>query len=317
MATTIAAAERETFERRGLLQLRGLLPHEVIAPARDAVLRAVSRNREGAALVRDRQWHLDGLPRDGGVAAGAPLAKGAKKARALREVFTAALRGRVEALLGQPAAPTLSEHPSLLFTLPNAQAWTVPRSIWHVDLPRLPVAGVPGVQAFVFLDDVPPTGGGTLVVTGSHRLLNDRGYLRSKQIKRTLKREPWFAALFSEGCPDRHQFLGSGGRVGDVEVQVAELHGNAGDVALTDLRLLHTLAPNASSQPRMMLTQRYLSERADAELRRAYAAPPGAGDISVRGAGHAGDAPAQHHRPASCGSRDPNTARTAAISYRP
>lgn len=149
MATTISAAERETFERRGLLELRGFLPNEVIAPARDAVLRAVSRNREGLGLVRDGQWHLDEWPRDGGVAAGAPLAKGAKKARALREVFTAALRGRIEALLGQPAAPTLSEHPSLLFTLPNAQAWTVPRSIWHVDLPRLPVAGVPGVQAFV------------------------------------------------------------------------------------------------------------------------------------------------------------------------
>lgn len=202
--------------------------------------------------------------------AGAPLAKGAKKARALREVFTAPLLGRIEALLGEPAAPTLAKVPGLLFTLPNARAWTVPRSIWHVDLPRLAVAGVPGIQAFVFLDEVPPGSGGTLVVTGSHRLLNDRGFLRSKQIKRALKREPWFAALFGDRAGDRRRFLQSGGRVGDVEVQVAELHGKAGDVALTDIRLLHTLAPNASAQPRMMLTQRYLSERAQAEMHRTH-----------------------------------------------
>ena len=314
--SSITPDERETFDRRGLLHLHGFLPHEVIAPARDAVLRAVSRSREGAALVRDGQWHLDGWLRNGGVAAGAPLAKGAKHARALREVFTTALRERIEALLGEPAAPTLTKHPALLFTLPNAQAWTVPRSVWHVDLPRLPGAGVPGVQAFVFLGDVPPTGGGTLVVTGSHRLLNDRGFLRSKQIKRALKREPWFAALFSEGCPDRQRFLRPGGRAGDVELQVAELHGKAGDVALTDLRLLHTLAPNASHQPRIMLTQRYLSERASEALHRAYAASPGGVRHICSGRERTRATPAQRHRPASCGS-NPNAARTAAISCKP
>lgn len=206
------------------------------------------------------------------MAAGAPLAKSAKKARALREVFTPALVRRIEALLGEPAAPTLANVPGLLFTLPNASTWTVPRSIWHVDLPRLPLAGAPGIQAFVFLDDVPPAGGGTLVVTGSHRLLNDRGFLRSRQIKRSLKRTPWFAALFADRAADRRRFLLPGARVGDVEVQAVELHGKAGDVALTDLRLLHTLAPNASAQPRLMLTQRYLSASAHAELHRPYAA---------------------------------------------
>ena len=41
---------------------------------------------------------------------------------------------------------------------------------------------------------------------------------------------------------------------------MVELHGEPGDVFLTDLRLLHTLAPNASRVPRLMVTQRFLLE---------------------------------------------------------
>jgi ectoine hydroxylase-related dioxygenase (phytanoyl-CoA dioxygenase family) len=40
-----------------------------------------------------------------------------------------------------------------------------------------------------------------------------------------------------------------------------ELSGEPGDAYFTDLRLLHTGAPNASNRPRMMVTQRFV--RAD------------------------------------------------------
>ena len=266
MAPTITEHQRDAFARLGLLRLPGFLPEDLVAPAREAVLRAVSRSEAGAELLRNGEWQLGSLARDGDVAAGSNLAKGAKRARALREVFNAALRQAIQSLLGGCALSTFANVPSLLFTLPNAREWTVPRSIWHVDLPRLPLSGVPGVQAFAFLDDVPPGGGGTLVVAGSHRLLNDSGFVRSKHVKRALKREPWFRDLFSRHSEDRLRFMERGGRIGDVEVQVAELHGKAGDVALTDIRLLHTLAPNTSDTPRMMATQRYLREDAHALL---------------------------------------------------
>ena len=154
----------------------------------------------------------------------------------------------------------------MLLTLPNADAWTLPHGIWHLDLPRLPRPGIPGLQAFAFLDAVPPGGGGTLVVRGSHRLLNDRSFARSKQVKRLLKREPWFAALMRRGEGDRQRFLDAPAEVRGVPVQVVELHGKPGDVVLTDLRLLHTIAPNASAAPRLMATQRYLRAEAAAQL---------------------------------------------------
>jgi len=265
MAATITERQRDAFAAHGLLRLPRFVPEALLAPARDAVLRAVSRHPAGASLLRAGEWQLRGLERDGDVAAGANLAKGAKRARALREVFTADLGETIQALLGAHSLATLGP-PSLLFTLPNARDWTVPRRIWHVDLPRLPLPGTPGIQAFAFLDDVAPGGGGTLVATGSHRLLNGLGFVRSKHVKRALKREQWFRDLFGDDCEDRLRFMGRGGRVGDVDVQVAELHGKAGDVALTDIRLLHTLAPNTADVPRMMATQRYLREDAHALL---------------------------------------------------
>lgn len=264
-ALAIGEREREVFASRGLLRLPGFLPEELLAPARDVVRRRIAGNPAGARLLRDGEWHLRDMARDGGVVAGSILVKGAKRSRALRDVFSKDLREAVQTLLGERSLATLGA-PSLLFTLPNAHSWTVPRSIWHVDLPRLPLPGIPGIQAFVFLEDVAPGGGGTLVVTGSQRLLNERGFLRSKQLKRALKREPWFRELFSRDGADRLRFMERCGRIGDVEVQVAELHGKAGDVALTDIRLLHTLAPNASDVPRMMATQRYLREDAHALL---------------------------------------------------
>ncbi len=49
-------------------------------------------------------------------------------------------------------------------------------------------------------------------------------------------------------------------REGDVDLQVVELHGGPGDVFLVDMRVLHTVAPNASRAPRMMFTERFVSE---------------------------------------------------------
>ncbi|MYD99310.1 MAG: hypothetical protein F4X98_18250 [Gammaproteobacteria bacterium] len=45
-----------------------------------------------------------------------------------------------------------------------------------------------------------------------------------------------------------------------MEVQVVEFCGEPGDVWFTDLRMLHTLSPNTTSVPRVVLTQRYIIE---------------------------------------------------------
>lgn len=258
----IGKEQRRALAEDGLVRLPGLLPAERVRPARQAVRRALARH----GLWRDGAWRLP--PADAAPGAGhGRLPKGVGRTEAVAAVSrTPALRRSVAALLDERPVQPLSDTLALLLTLPNAAVWTVPHNVWHLDLPRLPRPGIPGLQAFAFLDAVPPGGGGTLVVRGSHRLLNNRGFVRSRNVKRLLRREPWFAALLSPGEPDRRRFLDVPAEAYGVPVQVAELHGEPGDVVLTDLRLLHTIAPNAGTAPRLMATQRYLHAEAAAEL---------------------------------------------------
>ena len=122
------------------------------------------------------------------------------------------------------------------------------------------------MQVFAILDDVEPEGGATLAVTGSHQLLNDDGRISSSDLRKRLKREPYFAELMSSKPTDRTRLMREPGHIGDVEVSVVEMTGEAGDVYFMDLRMLHNIAPNARSKPRLMLTQRYVLEHARNEI---------------------------------------------------
>lgn len=144
----------------------------------------------------------------------------------------------------------------MLFTLPNADAWFVPDH-WHTDSPRLPNGARPGVQLFAFLDEVAPGGGGTLALAGSHRLLDEGRFIRPRDIRRLLGREPFFRTLFSHRQEERLRAFEGGGAVGDVPLQGVELTGAPGDAYFMDLRVLHAGAPNASARPRMMITDRF------------------------------------------------------------
>ena len=149
----------------------------------------------------------------------------------------------------------------ILITLPNTSKWIVPHLMWHLDFPRLPNNQLPGVQMFTFLDSVKPQGGGTLVVSGSHQLLNNQRFISSKEVKKTLKREEkYFTRLFSSQVENREKLLLENGKAGDVNLRIIELTGEPGDLYLADLRLLHTIAPNASNIPRLMLTNRFFCE---------------------------------------------------------
>ena len=48
--------------------------------------------------------------------------------------------------------------------------------------------------------------------------------------------------------------------------QLTEMVGDPGDIYLMDLRVVHAGSANASSKPRMMLTQRFYLESALAEI---------------------------------------------------
>ena len=259
--------QRLAFAERGLIRLPGLLPEAVLAPARQRVYRAMTAAggwRNGAWVGTD-----DGAKRR-------PRGKrnelkACSRTKEFRSLLTAEVLAAARELAGGRPLQAMVPYPQLLFTAPNAERWTVPHSMWHLDVPRLGEAGAPGVQMFTFLDPVARGGGGTLLVAGSHRLLNDAGALASRNVKRRLRRLPYFRELMNVDAPHRERFAATVGHAGDVPLQVVELVGEPGDVYFTDLRLLHSLGPNASRRPRIMATQRLLLAAAAAQVGDVYA----------------------------------------------
>jgi len=210
-------------------------------------------------------WHLDRVPTPSWPNAGLRLT-GLNRADALREVIAPELERGVDELLGGRAHAPIQEYPQVLFSLPNADAWEVPSSVWHVDFPRLPSSDLPGVGIFTFLDRVVPRGGGTLVVAGSHRFVNHNRRIRSKDVKKELRRKAFFRELMSPQRSAETESLMAGENVEGIDVRVVELSGEPGDLYFTDLRLLHTVAPNAAATPRIMLTQRFVLDECRSAL---------------------------------------------------
>ena len=250
--------ERETFARQGLIKRENFLPAEKVDAARKVIFHQLAQ----AGLWHNGGWALDKARPATELTAGMALVKPLDHHPAIMALASEEAPAAASALVdGRPLFP-MSRHPGLLFTLPNATTWTVPHQNWHLDLPRLADGGVPGVQIFAFLETVEPGGGGTLAVTGSQRLGNTGVRISSGDLRKQLKRTPYFAKLMSYQADDRLRFLHEVGQVGDVVLQVVEMTGEAGDVYFMDLRVLHTIAPNMRSIPRLMLTQRYLLEAA-------------------------------------------------------
>lgn len=255
------------FADRGVVRVPGLLSAEAVRRAREAALEPLAR----LGLWRDGGWRLDAVPRPVWPATGLKTSKaiGNKRPEIEALLEEPKLIAAVDALLeGHRWDRKVFKRPQVLFTLPNIDVWRIPPG-WHADGPRLAGGGSPGVQLFACLDHVAPGGGGTVVVAGSHRLMNDEGrFLRARDLTAGLKHEPFFRELFAgrasadDGLPKA--------RIGDVLLEVLECVGAPGDGYLIDLRVLHTGAPNASDRPRMMVTHRFMRSDALREMAEAY-----------------------------------------------
>jgi ectoine hydroxylase-related dioxygenase (phytanoyl-CoA dioxygenase family) len=239
--------QKETFDTKGLICLKKFLPRKTVRTAQEFIFRLAEKER----AWRDGVWQLN--ERSERPKFTKPISK-----KEFNILTTPELLAVIEFLVdGQKLAAR--GNTSLLFTLPQNGPWAMLNS-WHTDVPRQPHADIPGVQMFTFLEPVRPRGGGTLVVAGSHRLVNDGTFIRSKDVRTHLKKYAYFQTLLSKEPLDPEHFLTTPGEAGGVEQQVVELQGEPGDVVLMDLRLLHTLSTNTAKIPRLMVTQRYFRE---------------------------------------------------------
>ena len=147
-------------------------------------------------------------------------------------------------------------------TLPKDEPWTLPDG-WHMDCGfERPTWPVFAVKLFAFFGPVAPMGGGTMLLPGSHRLVEryretiPSGTGGGKQHWRPfMNHDPWLAQLL------RGDRLPGGGRslvgarhlIDGVPIEVVELAGNPGDVVITHLHVFHTSSPNVGEQPRQMV----------------------------------------------------------------
>lgn len=247
---------KSEFANNGVVKVTGLIP----VHCTDKLREQARLTLEAAGAVANGQWCLSKSEMAGDFPpARSALQKALKKSTA--KLIADLNRPEVIELASQLCGVELAnpvDRPQLLFTPPNAKQWRIPGKVWHVDAPRLGRSGSPGVQMFTFVNRVLPGGGATVVAAGSHRYVNDQGFVKSKDVKQVLKdANPWFAGLFNPAGAEPAEYLDKATEDGDGELQVVELHGEPGDVYLMDLRVLHSLAPNVQSEPRLMVTQRY------------------------------------------------------------
>ena len=237
---------RRTFQDDGFIMLKDAVPADALGPVRERVFAAMDRARLDHATAPSGEL-------------GRRIKQIRRSVRNLLDaMYTTDVCGAAGELLG--SGERERHRPILLLTPPRqtltgqpVAEWDVPRHMWHTDSPRVPVGGVPGVIALALLDDLKPGGGGTLVIAGSHRLVNKPGrHLRSRDFKQALKGEAFFDTLFRDRSDARLGTLASGDCVHGVNVRLAEVTGHAGDVALVDARVLHAPAPNGRITPRLM-----------------------------------------------------------------
>lgn len=176
-------------------------------------------------------------------------------------LFSDRLVAAIDAILGEGQWNLPNQLGDFLITFPNATSWELPHEGWHSD-----EGFVPGLIAFVFLNEVGSQGGGTLVVQGSHRLprldatrATPDGEGRKWKARWEAEHQcEWIRALGTPGDPGkrRARFMDRTTEEEGIPLRVVELTGGPGDVVLCHPWLLHGIAPNAASSPRFMRTPR-------------------------------------------------------------
>jgi hypothetical protein len=250
----LTTQQRSDFAEHGVVRLDGAFSDADAARMRGVVWRELER-RYGIFEHDRATWTMATPSR----------MSTSKRAAAFAPIGGRALQDAVDELLGAGAWQPPAHWGQLMITFPERDAtWTLPSRLWHIDW-SYTNAPEPlfGVKVFAFFGDVPPRGGGTLVVTGSHRVVEqfvaatppeERDDYRACRL-RFMRHDPWFGALGRSDDPDPYRtarFMDDDHDIDGVRVRVVELTGRAGDIVVTHPWVLHHAAPNTGSYPRLM-----------------------------------------------------------------
>ena len=191
--------------------------------------------------------------------------KAAKRDPIQARILSERVRGVCDDLLGAARWSPPKDWGRTIVTFPEPGGWEVPTRFWHWDSPReLHVDYPRALFVVVFIGSVAPRSGGTLILSGSPRLLiqqerraaaNQRHDPAAKPWDGFHRSHPWLMALTGHGPSPADRiaaFMGGETIVEGVPLRVVELTGEPGDMVFCHPLMVHCGAPNRGARPRFM-----------------------------------------------------------------
>jgi ectoine hydroxylase-related dioxygenase (phytanoyl-CoA dioxygenase family) len=242
----------EHFREHGWMRVPAAFSVGEASAMRDVAWRALARvgitQNDPSTWTRERPEHLQHVKDD-------PAFLAVGSARLLEAID--------EALEGQTFEKP-KNWGALFLAFPSSEAWTVPSRGWHADANYVSASSPPaGVRTHALFGDVPSRAGGTLIVSGSHRLVHQHFTdnppppgARGADYRKLLQGHPYIRDLHTEG--DVHEraarFMDRAEEHGGISLQVVENAGAAGDVILLHPLVLHVATLNTGNAPRFLLS---------------------------------------------------------------
>lgn len=268
--STLTASDIESFERDGYVVVRQAFAR---ADALAMEARWWSELEGTHGIRRDDRSSWRPIPGD---------LKAAKRDPIQARILTERVRGAFDDLLGEAAWSRPRDWGRTIATFPEPGAWEVPTRLWHWDNPCEPHLDRPRALFVVsFIGPVAPRGGGTLILSGSPRLLiqqerripaSERRGPAALAWGRLHRCHPWLMALTGQAPSPADRiaaFMDGEAIVDGVALRVVELTGEPGDMALCHPAIVHCRAPNRGPRPRFMrIKQQFLTREGRLRLRR-------------------------------------------------
>jgi hypothetical protein len=266
---TLTPADFQRFERDGYVVIRQAFP-PADAHAMEGHWWSELADAHGIRRGDRSSWHqITGN------------LKAAKRDPAQASILSERVRGVFDDLLGAGCWSPPKDWGLTAVTFPEPGAWELPTHFWHCDSPCEPhLDRLRGLFVVSFIGPVAPRGGGTLILSGSPRLLiqqerripvdQQRG-LGTKPWERFRRSHPWLMALTGQAPSPADRaaaFMERETIVEGVPLRVVELTGEPGDMVFCHPVMLHCAAPNRGTWPRFMrIKQQFLTPEGRALFR--------------------------------------------------
>jgi hypothetical protein len=213
--------------------------------------------------------------------------KAAKRDPIQAKILTERVSGALDDLLGKGAWTPPRDWGRPLITFPQPGAWEVPTRLWHWDNLCEPHLDHPmGLFVVSFIGSVAPRSGGTLILSGSPRLLlqqerripaSQRRVSIATLRDRFHRSHPLLMALTGQAPSPADRiaaFMDEETIVEGVPLRVVELTGEPGDMVFCHPVIVHCVAPNRGAWPRFMRIKTQVLTRDGRELLRSLERPP-------------------------------------------